>query len=235
MKSLFRFVRRYCSAPISLPKYIAEVKPTLKPPVSNRMIYNEQLQLMVVGGPNQRKVVTDIISSLSMTSGFSYQWRRGLNRSGHGFLIHLHHKEIFFQIDGAMNVDILEKGEHKTIHIPQGHFFILPSRIPHSPQRFPLTRWLWWPLISYANTIGIVVERLRKSTEHDGLRYFIPGTTKVLYEEYFQCKDLGSELVPVINRFVSHLLLPDWSAPMTFLIDFLPLSALKQMFQPQEW
>jgi hypothetical protein len=54
--------------------------------------------------------------------------------------------------------------------------------------------------VSFADTIGLVVERLRKSTEYDGLRYFIPGTTKVLYEEYFQCKDLGSELVPVINR-----------------------------------
>lgn len=49
-------IRAFGTVPISLSKYIAEVKPSLKPPVSNRMIYNEQLQLMVVGGPNQRKV-----------------------------------------------------------------------------------------------------------------------------------------------------------------------------------
>jgi hypothetical protein len=42
--------------PISLERYIQEVRPELKPPVANRMIYNEQLQVMVVGGPNQRKV-----------------------------------------------------------------------------------------------------------------------------------------------------------------------------------
>ena len=47
----------------------------------------------------------------------------------------------------------------------------------------------------------MVVERLRKPFESDGLRYFVAGTTNVLYEEYFHCKDLGSELVPVIERF----------------------------------
>lgn len=56
--------------------------------------------------------------------------------------------------------------------------------------------------VRYANTIGMVVERLRKKHESDGLRYFVPGTTDVLYEEYFHCRDLGSELVPVINRSV---------------------------------
>ena len=45
------------ASPLSLVKYIQEVRPTLQPPVANRMIYNEQLQVMVVGGPNQRKVL----------------------------------------------------------------------------------------------------------------------------------------------------------------------------------
>ena len=46
----------------------------------------------------------------------------------------------------------------------------------------------------------MVFERLRHKHESDGLRYFVGDTTEVLYEEYFHCKDLGSELVPVINR-----------------------------------
>lgn len=83
-------------------------------------------------------------------------------------------------------------------------------------------------ILRYANTIGLVVERLRKSTEYDGLRYFVPGTTKVLYEEYFQCRDLGSELVPVINRFTSIL-------KILIEIDSLPLIAPKQMFLLLEW
>lgn len=114
-------------------------------------------------------------------------------------------QEIFYQVDGAMDVLILEHGEHKTIHIPQGHMFILPSRIPHSPQRLSIPLLVaassgHLHTIRYANTIGVVIERLRKPHESDGLRYFVPGTTDVLYEEYFYCKDLGSELVPVIQR-----------------------------------
>lgn len=35
--------------------------------------------------------------------------------------------------------------------------FLLPARIPHSPQR-------------YANTVGLVIERARLKTEMDGLR-----------------------------------------------------------------
>lgn len=35
--------------------------------------------------------------------------------------------------------------------------FLLPARIPHSPQR-------------YANTVGLVIERERLKTEIDGLR-----------------------------------------------------------------
>lgn len=35
--------------------------------------------------------------------------------------------------------------------------FLLPARVPHSPQRF-------------ANTVGLVIERKRLKTELDGLR-----------------------------------------------------------------
>jgi 3-hydroxyanthranilate 3,4-dioxygenase len=229
MTSLFRFrplactARRFTSAspPISLKKYIEDVKPLLKPPVANRMIYNEQLQVMVVGGPNQRKVLymcvyifivifSDRITILMKERCFQSTL---LILSPHVFFV----QEIFYQVDGAMDVMILEHGEHKTIHIPQGHMFILPGRIPHSPQRFLPACFMCigrivmeitqFPHICrYANTIGIVVERLRKPHEADGLRYFVPGTTDVLYEEYFHCKDLGSELVPVIQRYSIRLI-----------------------------
>jgi hypothetical protein len=40
----------------------------------------------------------------------------------------------------------------------QGHIFLLPRRVPHSPQR-------------YANTMGLVIERERKKHELDGLMW----------------------------------------------------------------
>eukprot|EP00607_Mallomonas_marina_P009471 CAMPEP_0182420438 /NCGR_PEP_ID=MMETSP1167-20130531/5231_1 /TAXON_ID=2988 /ORGANISM="Mallomonas Sp, Strain CCMP3275" /LENGTH=127 /DNA_ID=CAMNT_0024596373 /DNA_START=13 /DNA_END=393 /DNA_ORIENTATION=+ len=116
--------------PINLPNYIEEIKHTLVPPVSNRLLYGEgQLKVMIVGGPNQRK---------------DYHIEEG--------------EELFYQILGGMDLDIVEKGLSQRIHIPEGHYFLLPSRIPHSPQR-------------YSDTVGIVWERRRKTHEMDGLRW----------------------------------------------------------------
>jgi len=70
--------------------------------------------------------------------------------------------------------------------------FLLPGRIPHSPQRFE-------------DTVGLVIERERLRSETDGLRYFVEQdgipTTDVLFERWFYCDDLGSQLGPVIREF----------------------------------
>jgi len=68
--------------------------------------------------------------------------------------------------------------------------YLHPSRIPHSPQRFE-------------NTIGLVIERERLPEESDGLRYYVEGTTDPLWEEWFHCYDLGTQLGPVIKRSVT--------------------------------
>ena len=88
-------------------------------------------------------------------------------------------------------------------------FSFLPGKIPHSPQRFD-------------KTVGLVIERERLLTETDGLRYkkknriFFPwngniyfcfryfvedGSTNSLFERWFYCDDLGSQLGPVIKEF----------------------------------
>ncbi|ROT81493.1 hypothetical protein C7M84_025336 [Penaeus vannamei] len=66
--------------------------------------------------------------------------------------------------------------------------FLLPGKIPHSPQRF-------------AETIGLVIERERMKTELDGLRYYVEGTTDSLFERWFYCEDLGSQLGPIIKEY----------------------------------
>ena len=41
--------------PLEFAKYIAEVGPTLQPPVSNKMLFGDGfLKVMIVGGPNAR-------------------------------------------------------------------------------------------------------------------------------------------------------------------------------------
>ena len=66
--------------------------------------------------------------------------------------------------------------------------FLLPGRIPHSPQRDE-------------NTVGLVIERDRLPTETDGLRYYVGDTTEILFERWFHCDDLGVQLKPIIEEY----------------------------------
>jgi 3-hydroxyanthranilate 3,4-dioxygenase len=117
---------------------------------------------MFVGGPNQRE---------------DYHIEEG--------------EELFYQIKGDMCVKIIENNKHKDIVIKEGEFFLLPARIPHSPQRT-------------ANSIGLVIERKRLPNEIDGVRWHLsPTASNVLYEKWFHCKDLGVELIPLIREYLA--------------------------------
>ncbi|MGH0179972.1 UNVERIFIED_CONTAM: hypothetical protein FKN15_002988 [Acipenser sinensis] len=66
--------------------------------------------------------------------------------------------------------------------------FLLPARIPHSPQR-------------QAGTVGLVIERQRLQSETDGLRYYVDNSTAVLFERWFYCENLGVQLAPIISEY----------------------------------
>ena len=51
------------------------------------------------------------------------------------------------------------------------------------------------------DTVGLVIERERLLTETEGLRYFVGDTTATLFERWFHCDDLGSQLKPIIEEF----------------------------------
>jgi len=91
-------------------------------------------------------------------------------------------------IQGDMTLNVIECGIPRSIPIREGEVFLLPPRVPHSPQR-------------EADTIGLVLERERLPAEQDGLRWYVPGSSTVLYQEWFHCTDLGTQLKPVIERF----------------------------------
>ncbi|KAM4040729.1 3-hydroxyanthranilate 3,4-dioxygenase [Anomaloglossus baeobatrachus] len=145
--------------PINVKKWIQENRTYFLPPVCNKLMHNNQLTVMFVGGPNQRN---------------DYHIEEG--------------EELFYQLEGDMCLKIIENGEHKDIHIKEGEMFLLPARIPHSPQRF-------------SNTVGLVFERRRSEEEKDGLRFYVENTTEVLFEKWFHCKDLGVELAPIIKEY----------------------------------
>lgn len=146
--------------PVNLSSWVENAKPTLKPPVGNRMMYDgAQFQIMIIGGPNQRD---------------DFHVEKG--------------EELFVQLEGDMNLDVMQEGKRVAIPIKEMDLFVLPLMVPHSPQR-------------YENTIGLVIERVRTPKEMDTLRWYKKGTNKIDYEETFHCDDLGTQIKEVILRY----------------------------------
>jgi len=146
--------------PFNFKKWIDENRHLLKPPVGNKELYKDhQFIVMVVGGPNSR---TD------------YHINEG--------------EEFFYQIEGDMNLRILEQGKPKDIPIREGEIFLLHSKVPHSPQR-------------PANTVGLVIEHKRKPGELDGFRWMCPNCNEMLYEEFAHVTNIETQMPPIFDRF----------------------------------
>lgn len=150
--------------PFNIKNWIEENRHLLQPPVGNKQIYqgNDDYIVMVVGGPNGRK---------------DYHWEDG--------------EELFYQLEGDISVKIIdENGEPQTISIREGEMFLLPPRIPHSPQR-------------PANTVGLVIERYRKPGEVDKLMWFCENCNNKLHEASFPLKDIGTQIKEAIGEFMA--------------------------------
>lgn len=150
--------------PINFQNWIDEHRDLLKPPVCNKLVFEDaEFIVMVVGGPNSRK---------------DYHYDEG--------------EEFFYQIEGDMILKIIEEGKLRDVRIMQGEIFLLPARVPHSPQRFE-------------NTVGLVIERKRLANEKDGLQWYCEQCSHLLYEEYFTLKNIETDLPPLFERFYSSL------------------------------
>ncbi len=151
-------------AAFSFQSWIDDHRDLLKPPVGNKCVYDEaeDFIVMVVGGPNSRK---------------DYHYNEG--------------EELFMQIEGDIVLKIIEDGEKRDIHIRQGDIFLLPPKVPHSPQR-------------PANTIGLVIERTRQEDENDGCMWFCDNCGEKVYDQYFHLdkpSDIVDKLRGVMENF----------------------------------
>jgi 3-hydroxyanthranilate 3,4-dioxygenase len=147
-------------SPINLTKWIDENRHLLKPPVGNKEIFEEgEFIVMVVGGPNSRK---------------DYHYNET--------------PEFFHQIEGDIIVKIIDNGTPRDISIKQGEIFLLPGKVPHSPQRGP-------------NTIGIVIEQKRPASMEDALEWYCEKCGDQLYRETFPLKNIVTELPVLMNKF----------------------------------
>lgn len=90
-------------------------------------------------------------------------------------------EELFYQIEGDITVRIQEDGKAKDIIIREGDIFLLPGNVPHSP-------------IRGENTVGLVIEKIRKGTDLiDGLMWFCDNCNNKLHEFKFPLKEIGSD------------------------------------------
>jgi 3-hydroxyanthranilate 3,4-dioxygenase len=93
--------------PFNFQKWIDENRHLLKPPIGNKVVYEDtEFIIMVVGGPNARK---------------DYHFNES--------------EEFFYQLEGDITVRIQEDGKAEDVIIKPGDIFLLPPRIPHSPIR----------------------------------------------------------------------------------------------------
>ncbi len=145
--------------PIDLKAWIEEHRHLLRPPVGNKCIHDGDFIVMIVGGPNAR---TD------------FHYDEG--------------PEFFHQLEGEMTLRVQEDGKVRDIPIRAGEIFLLPPRVPHSPQRS-------------AGGIGLVIERRRLPHEKDGLMWYCQQCNHLLYEEYFPLANIETDLPPVFERF----------------------------------
>ena len=146
-------------APFDFQRWIADHRHLLKPPVGNKCLYAGDFIVMVVGGPNARK---------------DYHVDPG--------------PEFFYQLEGEMVLKTQQGGRCVDIAIRAGDVFLLPSLVPHSPQRM-------------AGGVGLVIERKRLPDEQDGLQWYCEACNQLLYEEYFALTDIETQFPPVFDRF----------------------------------
>lgn len=149
--------------PFNLQEWVDQHRHELKPPVGNKKVFkdNDDYIVMVIGGPNHRK---------------DFHYEEG--------------EELFYQLEGNINLRVVEDGQIKDIPIKEGEMFLLPPRVPHSPQR-------------EENSIGMVVERYRRQGEEDGFIWYCENCNQKLYDEYFALTDIETQLPKVMENFYS--------------------------------
>ncbi|MDH5366120.1 MAG: 3-hydroxyanthranilate 3,4-dioxygenase [Cyclobacteriaceae bacterium] len=147
--------------PFNLQKWIDENRNLLKPPVGNKNLYVDagDYIVMIVGGPNARK---------------DYHFNNT--------------EELFFQLEGDINVRIQEDGNAIDIPIKEGEMFLLPANVPHSPMRGE-------------NTVGLVIERKRESQHTDGLIWFCDECNYKLHDTYFPLTNIEKDFLPKFKEF----------------------------------
>lgn len=93
--------------PYNLDTWVEKNRDQLKPPVSNKLLFEQPgLVAQIIGGPNTRVDFHDDPV-----------------------------QEFFYQLKGDMILKVYQDGDIHDVRINEGDVFMLPAHVPHSPQR----------------------------------------------------------------------------------------------------
>jgi 3-hydroxyanthranilate 3,4-dioxygenase len=92
--------------PLNFKRWIDDHRELFKPPVGNKLVWEDSEFIIMVVGSNTRK---------------DFHVNEG--------------EEFFYQIEGDMILKVQDEGKIVDIPIRQGEIFLLPARVPHSPRR----------------------------------------------------------------------------------------------------
>ena len=149
-------------SPLNFKAWIEENRHLLKPPVGNKVVWEDaEIIVMVVGGPNNRK---------------DYHYNET--------------PEFFYQIEGDMILKIMDGNTPKDIHIKEGDIYLLPAKVPHSPQRV-------------ANTVGLVIEYPRSKKMKDALEWYCEKCNNLLYRKKFKLENIETDMPKIFDKFYS--------------------------------
>jgi 3-hydroxyanthranilate 3,4-dioxygenase len=150
--------------PFNVKKWIQDNRQLLKPPVGNQQLFhhNEEFLIMLVGGPNARR-------DFHSNSG----------------------EEIFYQIEGSIQLRIIEDGVPVTYTLDQGDMMLIPANMPHSP-------------IRPEGSVGLVIERYRQNAEEDGFAWYCNNCGNKLHETREHITDIVNQLSEIMNRFANN-------------------------------
>lgn len=149
-------------SPLNFKDWIEENRHLLKPPVGNKCVWKDgDFIVMVVGGPNNRK---------------DYHYNET--------------PEFFYQIEGNMILKIMDGDTPKDVHINEGDIYLLPPKVPHSPQRG-------------ANTVGLVIEYPRSKKMKDALEWYCENCNNQLFRKKFKLDNIETDMPAIFDKYYS--------------------------------
>jgi 3-hydroxyanthranilate 3,4-dioxygenase len=151
-------------APPLLPKniwtWVEENRDVFDGPVANKVIFEDsEFIFMMIKGPNRR-------NDFHVDPG----------------------DEIFIQLKGDIQTDLMIDGKRETRIIREGEMFFIPARVPHCPMR-PADSW------------GFVIERQRRADEPDGVEWYCENCGHLLHRAQFHVVNIEVELREALESF----------------------------------